>query len=240
MRQPLPLPDDVIAAARQATIAAVSAVMRVEVSGDVGYLFFLEGELVHAATLELEAEAAASTILAWQDARLAWCERRWPRSRTIFQPWSELSGAPAVAASAPESVPPASVAAAAPAAQHSIASTADDESDEPATSPEVHFPSSFGLRQVLARAEFKNALRLGNAGNVTETRGSTTHLRAILRSSLTLGDSLGAALGVGPLIAAEASAPAFHRLVMHSTEDASAAETSGGSALQIARAFLKL
>jgi hypothetical protein len=61
-----------------------------------------------------------------------------------------------------------------------------------------------------------------------------------LLSSLTLGDSLGASFGLGPLVAAEASAPGFHRLVARSSEDGITVETGGGSALQLARAFLKL
>ena len=105
---------------------------------------------------------------------------------------------------------------------------------------EVHFPSSLGIRQALGRAEFKNALRMSLTGNVTDSRGSAAHLKSILRSSLTLGDSLGAALGLGPLIAAEANAPSFHRLLARSSEETSAVETSGGSALALARAFLKL
>src|SRR6185436_13787802 len=101
---------------------------------------------------------------------------------------------------------------------------------------EVHFPSALGLRQVLDRAEFLNALRLSSAGNVSDSRGSTAHLKPILRSTLTLGDSLGAALGLGPIIAAEASATGFHRLIARSAEGASAVETAGGNSLQLARA----
>jgi hypothetical protein len=106
--------------------------------------------------------------------------------------------------------------------------------------PEVHFPSSFGLRQTLSRAEFKNALRMSSGGSAGDSRGATAHLKPILLASFPLGDSLGAALGLGPLVAAEASALGFHRLVARSAEDVSAAETGGGSALQLARAFLKL
>jgi hypothetical protein len=223
------LPREILAAIRQAAISMASAVMRVEVTGNVGYLFFLEGELVHGSTLELEGEPAVSAMLSWREAEIAWCERRWPRERSVFRSWSQLAEATPVAAPPLEDERPTApvIPIEAPVAA-------------PAAAPEPHFPSSFGLRQTFSRADFKNALRISAGGNVGDSRGSTAHLKPILSSSLTLGDSLGAAFGLGPLVAAEASAPGFHRLVARSSEDGVAAETGGGSALQLARAFLKL
>lgn len=226
------LPDELLAAVRLARSTFKTAVMCVEVSGNVGYLFFLDGELVHASTLELEGEPAATEILAWRAVRLAWCERRWPKSRSVLRDWNELVEA--------------SEAAQTPLSAVSAVSTARAEIAPPQHEPAraapaaVALPSALGLRQALGRAEFKNALRVAAGGQVGDTRGSVAHLRPILSSSLTLGDLLGDALGLGPLIGAEASAPGFHRLVARSSEDASAAETAGGSALQLLRAFLKL
>jgi hypothetical protein len=223
------VPDDLDTTIHQARVGGASAVLCVEVVGNVGYLFFLEGELVHASTLELEGEPAALAILAWRDVRLSWCERRWPRERSVLCDWNQLTAAaqtprPAVAVVAqPANVKPE---VAGPPAR--------------AKASEVHFPSSLGLRQALGRAEFKNALRMAAGGHISDSRGSVAHLRPILRSTVTLGDLLGATLGLGPLIGAEASAPGFHRLVARSAEDASAAETAGGNALQLVRAFLKL
>jgi hypothetical protein len=186
---------------------------------------------VHASTLELEGEAAAVAILTWRDVRLSWCERRWPRERTILCNWNQL----AAAAQTPRPRPAVAVAAVPEKAKPDVTGPPDR-----AKASEVHFPSSLGLRQALGRAEFKNALRLAAGGHVSDSRGSVAHLRPILRSTVTLGDLLGATLGLGPLIGAEASAPGFHRLVARSAEDASAAETAGGNALQLVRAFLKL
>jgi hypothetical protein len=195
----------------------------------VGYLFFLEGEIVHASTLELEGEPAAVAILTWREVRLSWCERRWPRERSVLRDWNQL------VASTQTPPPPVAVAAVAVRAEPEAR-----ESPARANASEVHFPSSLGLRQALGRAEFKNALRLAAGGHVSDSRGSAAHLKPILRSTVTLGDLLGTTLGLGPLIGAEASAPGFHRLVARSAEDASAAETAGGNALQLVRAFLKL
>lgn len=225
--------DELLSAIHQARVGAASAVMCVEVTGNVGYLFFLDGEIVHASTLELEGEPAVMAILSWRDVRPTWCERRWPRERSVLRPWNEL------AAAAEARSPAVAVVAVAVA----VAANAEQQTHEPparAQASDVHFPSSLGLRQALGRAEFKNALRLAAGGQVSDSRGSVAHLRPILRSTVTLGDLLGAALGLGPLIGAEASAPGFHRLIARSAEDASAAETAGGNALQLVRAFLKL
>src|SRR5689334_21916677 len=75
--------ESVAAVARAECLGGHTAVLCAEDPGDVGYLFFLKGELVHATSLDLEGEAAAIEVLAWQGASLGWCERRWPRERTI-------------------------------------------------------------------------------------------------------------------------------------------------------------
>lgn len=223
------LPGDLMAVVHQARIGAVSAVLCIETTGNVGYLFLRDGEIVHASTLELEGEPAVTDILTWQEVRLTWCERRWPRERSVLRGWNEL-------VAAVSALPPA-------VALEPVAANANWQTREPpprANAPEVHFPSALGLRQTLGRAEFKNALRVAAGGHVSDSRGSVAHLRPILRSTVTLGDLLGAALGLGPLLGAEASAPGFHRLIGRSAEEASAAETVGGNSLQLVRAFLKL
>jgi hypothetical protein len=224
-----PLPAELSAAIRQARVNAVSAVMCVEVTGNVGYLFFLQGEIVHASTLELEGEPAVISIATWPKATLTWCERRWPRERSVRRGWDELSAeVDAEVTSARVVIGEASIRPdAPPPVAHTVAS-------------EVHFPSALGMRQALGPAEFKNALRLATNGQVSDSRGSAAHLKPILRSTVALGDLLGATLGLGPLIGAEASALGFHRLIGRSSEEAAAAETSGGTALQLLRSFLKL
>lgn len=229
------LPEELLAAVRQARATAKTAVICVEVTGNVGYLFFLDGEIVHAATLELEGEPAATEILAWRDVRVAWCERRWPKQRSVLRDWNQLLEA--AEAAEDERTPISAI---------TLATTSRVDTTPPPHEPArvapaaVSMPSALGLRQALGRAEFKNALRVGAGGHVGDSRGSVAHLKPILSSSLTLGDLLGTSLGLGPLIGAEASAPGFHRLIARSAEEASAAETAGGSALQLVRAFLKL
>jgi hypothetical protein len=216
-------------------------VLCAEINGDVGYLFFLKGELVHASSLDLEGESAAAEILAWQAATLSWCERRWPRERTISKNLDDLLQArpvaPSVSVGVVQPPPPSAV---------------DDEeepppqsrsrvgSPKPVVSPEPRLPSAGGVSRALLAGGFKNVVRVNAGGHVTEARGSHHHLKSIVHASLALGDLLGTALGLGPLLAAEASASDFHRLVARSNDGASAAEGPGGPALSLARAFLKL
>lgn len=229
--------EDIVATLRHASITQATSVLRVEIPGDVGYVFFLNGDVVHATTLQGDGEGALAEILAWSTGELAWCERRWPNVRTVQRPWSDLLPAPTERAPAPTVRPD-------PATEEAADEEAPISKEVPVfpalNQSTVHFPSTLGIRQALGRAEFKNALRLTLTGNVTDSRGSTSHLKPVLRSSVTLGDSLGAALGLGPLLAAEASALSFHRLLARSSEDAMVVETVGGSGLQLARAFLKL
>jgi len=187
-------------------------------------LFFLKGDLVHASTLDREGEAAASVIANWQPAvPPCWCERRWPRERSVTRRFLELLDD----GEREQSVGPG------PIEMH--------EPDPPSSEVDetAHFPSTFGLRQVLGRAEFKNALRM-RSGVVGDSRGSSSHLRSIVQATMTLGDSLGAVLGLGSLIAAEASAPGFHRLLARSADELVAVETADPTTLPLTRAFLKL
>lgn len=225
--------ESVASLARAACSSGRAAVLCAEVPGDVGYLFFLKGELVHASSLDLEGEAAAVEILTWQDASLGWCERRWPRERSISKDLSELLELAARPPEYParmlerEEQPP-------PESQARVVS--------PSTSPPpaARFPTAAGVSRALSNDGFKNVLSVDGSGTVAETRGSHRHLKAVVHATTVLGDLFGEALGLGPLIAAEASSRAFHRIVARSNDGITVAETSGGSALTLARAFLKL
>ena len=70
--------EPIAAALRRAAASGVTSVLRVEVPGDVGYVFLHEGQVVHASTVDLEGEAAATSICGWESGLLTWCERRWP------------------------------------------------------------------------------------------------------------------------------------------------------------------
>lgn len=221
--------DSLESAMRHSAASGVTAVLRVEVPGDIGYLFLLHGKVAHASTLDLEGEAAANAIYSWGEGVLSWCERRWPTERSVPPNWS-----PTWHEAEPELADPDPII---DVVAHEIAPLLDPA---PITADAVHFPSSFGIRRVLGHADFETTLRVTDRGEIGEGRGQGEHLRPVVHASSTLGDSLGRALGLGPLIAAEAKAKGWHLLIARSADDVSALETSGGEGLQLARAFLKL
>lgn len=243
---------DIFSALREASVSGASAVLRVEVVGDVGYVFVLNGEPAHASTLELEGEAAVRAILSWGSGTLTWCERRWPRQRSLYLSWSELRSQPdpgptGAGPAAPDPAPATSPAL--PALPEEPAAVEHGPSPE-----DVHFPSSVAIRRVLAHAACKDALCVTSGGAVVTSdeapvrsrgaiaasAGRSRALAAILKPSLLLGDSLGGALGLGPLVAAEAYAPGLHRLLARSSDESSIVECAESAQLELARAFLKL
>jgi len=57
--------------------------IRVTTQGDIGYLFFSGGSIVHATTLETEGEAAALEILKWNHGTFEPCAREFPTRASI-------------------------------------------------------------------------------------------------------------------------------------------------------------
>src|ERR1700742_2034159 len=58
-------------------------IVRVASAGRVGYLYFSEGEIVHAGTRNLVGERAALEIMGWNDGALVGGNGAWPERTTI-------------------------------------------------------------------------------------------------------------------------------------------------------------
>jgi hypothetical protein len=71
-------------------LARKHRVVRVTTVGNVGYLYFDAGNIVHAATLEQEGELAAFEILQWNQGSFESCDREWPADPTIPVSWQTL------------------------------------------------------------------------------------------------------------------------------------------------------
>src|SRR5258708_24638128 len=71
-------------------LARKHRVVRVTTVGDVGYLYFDAGNIVHAATLELEGETAAFEMLGWTQGTFEPCDRVWPDRPGITAGWQTL------------------------------------------------------------------------------------------------------------------------------------------------------
>jgi Domain of unknown function (DUF4388) len=65
-------------------------VARVTTPGNIGYLYFDQGNIVHASTFELEGEAAAFEMLQWTQGTFEPCDRPWPPVCSISAPWQSL------------------------------------------------------------------------------------------------------------------------------------------------------
>lgn len=225
--------DEVAEVARRTCRAGHPAVLCVEIMGDVGYLFFSAGELIHAVSLDLEGDRAAVEILSWQGARLSFCERRWPRARSVTQELGQLLQQSRLA--------PAQVTGPARPLD-AVAAEMPSPRAEAVAAPaiEPRLPTPAGLSRALRGDGFASSLFLDSDGRVHEARGHSDHLKPIIQASLRLGDSFGEAFGLGPLVAVEAAGGGLHRIVARSSEGAAAAEAPGSGCLQVARAFLKL
>jgi Domain of unknown function (DUF4388) len=71
-------------------LARKHRVVRVTTVGNVGYLYFDAGNIVHAATLEQEGEFAAFEMLQWNQGTFEGCDRAWPASPSITVSWQAL------------------------------------------------------------------------------------------------------------------------------------------------------
>jgi hypothetical protein len=65
-------------------------VIRVTTVHAVGYLFFADGQVIHASIGDLEGEEAAREILSWSQGTFEPCERPWAPRATITKSWQAL------------------------------------------------------------------------------------------------------------------------------------------------------
>ena len=65
-------------------------VMRVSSGGEVGYLFFRGGQIVHAVSRRGIGETAALEILRWNDGTFEPCSAGWPDRDSIGSNWQNL------------------------------------------------------------------------------------------------------------------------------------------------------
>jgi hypothetical protein len=65
-------------------------IVRVASAGRVGYLYFSDGEIVHAGTRNLVGERAALEIMGWNDGVFEVCNIAWPERTTISVRWQQI------------------------------------------------------------------------------------------------------------------------------------------------------
>jgi hypothetical protein len=178
-------------------LAGRERVIRVSSGGEVGYLFFRGGQIVHAVSRRGIGETAALEILRWNDGTFEACSAGWPDRDSIGSNWQNLlllsaqhrdesgrhnlvafPGARAAAQRSPS--PPA----AAPAVSRSEASV-NGESSSPL------------LAQVRA------AVRIDPAGNVVGSKGDAEELTQVAAYAARLAELVGDGLGMQGLVSVE-------------------------------------
>lgn len=71
-------------------LARSRRIVRVASAGRVGYLYFSDGEIVHASVRNLTGERAALEIMGWNDGVFEVCNIVWPERTTISMRWQQL------------------------------------------------------------------------------------------------------------------------------------------------------
>lgn len=184
-------------------------VIRISSGGEVGYLFFRSGQIVHAVSRRGIGETAALEILRWNDGTFEACSAGWPDRDSIGSNWQNLlllaaqhrdesnrredtshhnlvafpgvrSGTVTRATSAP---PP-------------VVAPAPISSSRPEAGVNVDSPAPL-LAQVRA------AVRIDPAGNVVSAKGDASELSQIAAYASRLAELVGDGLGMQGLVSVE-------------------------------------
>ena len=193
-------------------LAGRERVIRVSSGGEVGYLFFRAGQIVHAVSRRGIGESAALEILRWNDGTFEPCSAGWPDRDSISSNWQnlliltaqhrdeskhrdEVSGHNLVAfpgarsgVPRPSSSPPPSVTAPAP------VSSSTPVRSEASVSGEASAPM---LAQVRA------AVRIDQSGNVVSSKGDAAELSQVASYAARLAELVGDGLGMQGLVSVE-------------------------------------
>jgi hypothetical protein len=160
--------------------------IRVTTVGNIGYLYFTDGQVIHASTLELDGEAAARDILLWSQGTFEACERPWPARPTIAKSWQLL------------------LLEAAQAHDEQLRGTVDTLSannrpDDSETSPisEVDIMSKHSLADAsLKKDEPRLALRINAQGAVVSSHGAGEDFAEMVAYACRLVEVIGDLLGM--------------------------------------------
>jgi hypothetical protein len=182
-------------------------VVRVSGEGGVGYLYFADGRVVHAATSKLMGEPAALEILGWTNGLFQPCERTWPAAFTIETSCEGLilrlakrrdEGAANLVAF-PRRGP-----------------ADDDDQFEEIEIEEIHEEGEMGAPNNVDQpppvaaagrpeigAEFPVTMRLAAGGGILTSKGADEEMAGVVAYAHRLGQLAGELLGLDPFVAME-------------------------------------
>jgi hypothetical protein len=185
-------------------LARSTQVIRVMSHGDVGYLYFQRGEIVHAMSSNAVGEAAALEILGWQDGSFEPSSAGWTSAPTITRSWQALLMLAATTRDEAErnksrrrnivDFP-----------REKSVSTMPDKSPPTLSSFPTQQPSSTvpapasSQPPVTGQRGIERAVRLDPSGKVVSTRGDCDHLAATTAYATRLAALVGEQLGMDEL-----------------------------------------
>jgi hypothetical protein len=182
-------------------------VIRVSSAGEVGYLFFRGGQIVHAVSRRGIGETAALEILRWNDGTFEPCSAGWPDRDSIGSNWQNLlllsaqhrdesgrhnlvafPGARSATSRASSPPPPVAVAA---------------QRSEPAPRSEAAVNVNVEPSSPPLLAQVRAAVRIDPAGNVVSSKGEAAELTQVAAYAARLAELVGDGLGMQGLVSVE-------------------------------------
>jgi hypothetical protein len=188
-------------------LARSRRVIRVASAGRVGYLFFRDGEIFHAATRHLAGERAAQEMLGWTDGTFEPCNIAWPEQPSITRSWQSLLLGAATSMDEESAgklvrlptsrrvgheAEPAAPSEAPPSRRELVQAVADSALSappEPSVRPSSQAPPSSG--------GVHRAVRVDPSGRVLSTAGDSTDLAGFAAYASRVGELIGESLGLG-------------------------------------------
>jgi Domain of unknown function (DUF4388) len=178
-------------------LAGSHRVVRVTSGGNVGFLYFRGGAVVHATARSLMGEAAALDILLWNEGAFESAEREWPANDSISANWQSLLLRAAQMRDER-------------AAQSVVALRSDTRSprSKPPALPAIEAVEFQATPlelagHVLRSEDFQVVLRLGADGSLAVNQGSSQDFADIVAYACRLTELIGNQLGADRFVAME-------------------------------------
>jgi len=177
-------------------------VVRITTIDDVGYLYFSGGQIVHARTRSLEAEAAAMTILGWEEGSFEVVDAPWPERDTITSTWQSLVMRAAQQRDEAPGVP------------NLVAFPKAAETEPSSSSPKTEADASSSMT-----TEIDSVVRLNPDGSTVESHGpAAEELEALAAYCCQIAQLIGEALGMDDFQGLETESKQW-RVIVHFTQD---------------------
>jgi hypothetical protein len=191
-------------------LAGRERVMRVSSGGEVGYLFFRGGQIVHAISRRGTGETAALEILRWNDGTFDPCSAGFPDRDSIGSNWQNLVLLAAQHRDESGRHNLVAFPGARAAAQRSPSSPAT-----PAVAPALprSEPSANGESSSPLLAQVRAAVRIDPAGNVVGSKGEVEELSQIAAYAVRLAELIGDGLGMQGLRSVEVTQQGSRTLI---------------------------